>query len=89
MWSSVALAWAAVVATAVYRPVIQPGLIQAGLTNISMVPFNMTLITSLYSIRNSWLHPHRMLMTGVVIVTAFGLSACLLTAYAFAWVAPL
>lgn len=89
MWSCVAVAWAAIVATVVYRPVIQPGLIQAGLTNISIVPFNMTLIALLYSIRNSWLHPHRMLMIGVVLVTTFGLAASLLTAYAYAWIAPL
>lgn len=89
MWSCVAVAWATIVATIVYRPVIQPGLIQAGLTNISMVPFNMTLIALLYSIRNSWLHPHRMLMIGVVLVTTFGLAASLLTAYAYAWIAPL
>ena len=100
MLSCVAVAWAAVVATAVHRPaLIEPGLIQQ-----IQQPFWMTLIAWIWSIPvdvrfrtggarqflrpNNRLHRHPRFMIMAALVVAFGLAASLLTV-SKAWIAAL
>ena len=95
MLSCVAVAWAAVVTTAVHRPaLIEPGLIQQ--------PSWMTFVALLWSIPvdvrfrtggarqflrpNNRLHRHPRFMIMAALVVAFGLAASLLTV-SKAWIA--
>jgi hypothetical protein len=80
----VAVAWAAVVATAVHQLNLTQPVLAALSEAVSVISVTvpMTIVALYWSIPNSRLQRHRTLMIIGMVVVALGLAASLLTAYA-------